>query len=63
MSKQREKWTKGTNRHFAAAVKAMAVDIDDGWSFESALEHHAYLFNISPEALCHEWNLRKEDCR
>ena len=56
-------WTESHDDDFATAVKYMAEDISNGDSFQWALEHHAELFQIDRQALCHEWNLRKNDLR
>ena len=57
-------WSQKFDKVFAEAVDAIAEDIkDNGTSFESSLEHYASLYEIEVEALRHEWNLRKEDCR
>lgn len=58
-----QEWTKDNAGTFSDAIAYMTEDIDDGDSFEFALEHHAELFGIDREALRYEWNLVKEDCR
>lgn len=56
--------TEYSGRHeakFASAVEAMREDVDNGTSFQGALEHYSLLYGISEDALRHEWNLREED--
>jgi hypothetical protein len=62
MEKSKNEWTESTDAIFAEAVDAIAADMrDNGVSFEGSLDHYAELFEITPDALRHEWNLRKED--
>lgn len=57
-------WSEKRDALFAEAVEAITEDMrDNGTGFEGALEHYASLFEIDRDALRHEWNLRKDDCR
>ena len=54
-------WTEENDGTFAEAVAAIDEDIAAGdATFEHSLQHYAALFDITEEALRHEWNLRRQ---
>ncbi len=54
-------WAEEHDALFLEAVEAIDEDLhENGASFEGSLAHYADLFEITPQALRHEWDLRHE---